>query len=107
MQWCLRLAEPIRVSFVTLKTLADARAYILSMSEADQRRPHWQKLAALLTVCAKTGDEALRTLLTYRLQDAVTHPPFPGPDMPDCKGPPAPSMPQRPKAEQRRARRIK
>jgi hypothetical protein len=83
MHWRLRLSEPIEVSPVpTLRTLADARAYILSLSETDQRRSHWQQLAALLTACAKSGDELPRAIFTGQLQAAVTFPPFPKPDTP-------------------------
>jgi hypothetical protein len=34
----------------------------------DQRRPHWQQLAALLVTCAKTGDLLLRAIFTGRLR---------------------------------------
>jgi hypothetical protein len=106
MRWSLPLAEPVDVSPVlTLRTLGDARAFILSLSDADQRRPHWHQLAALCVTCATGGDRVLRGIFTYRLQDALTHPPFPKPDMSDSKKPPAPSMRRRSKAKQRRAPR--
>jgi hypothetical protein len=47
-RWSLRLSEPVRVSPVsTLVTLKDARAFILSLSDTDQLRPHRQQFAKL------------------------------------------------------------
>lgn len=80
---------------------------LLSMSDADQKRTHWQQLAALLVTRAKTGDRVLRGIFTYRLADTLTHPPFPKPDMPDRRKPLAPSVRKRSKASARRARRPK
>jgi hypothetical protein len=107
MRWSLPLAEPIQVSPVlTLRTLADARAFILSPSDVDRRRPHWHQLAALLVTCAKTGDQLLLAIFTGRLKDAITLPSFPKPDMPNEKKPAPPSARRRSKARQRRARRL-
>ena len=108
MRWSLPLAEPVDVSSVlTLRTLADARAFILSLSDADQRQSHWQQLAALLVTCVRTEDLLLRAIFTGRLQDALTHPPFPKHPMPDRRKPPARSVRRRSKAKQGKARRVK
>ena len=41
MRWSLRPSEPVHVSSVlTLVTLGDARAFVLSLSDTDQRRRH-------------------------------------------------------------------
>jgi hypothetical protein len=75
MRWSLRLSEPIHVSPVlTLRTLADARAFILSLSDTDRRRPHWRQLTALCVTCATSGDPTLLAMFTYRIQDALMYP---------------------------------
>lgn len=45
--------------------------FILSLSDTDQRRPHWQQLSVLLPTCAKIGDRVLRGIFTRRLQDGI------------------------------------
>lgn len=63
MSWRTRIDVTTRKG-VSLKTLADLRAYMLSLPTARQHDRHWQHAAKLALEAAETGDvEPLRRQL--------------------------------------------
>lgn len=59
MSWSTPFDEPIRAGRKTLRTLHDARAYILKLSQKRQAEPHWQTAAKTLLLGAKHGKAQL------------------------------------------------
>jgi hypothetical protein len=54
--WARSLARPVGVKGgPVLRTVADARVYILSLSEAEQNENRWQQAAKLLLEAFETG----------------------------------------------------
>jgi hypothetical protein len=73
-----KLPEVIHVSDGrALRTLADARDFLLSLLPDDAQRKQWQDLAFLLLRCEDTGDVALISVTTGRLKEALTRHPEP------------------------------
>ena len=70
---------------------------ILALPERDQRRPQWQSLAGLLVSAADAGHPALTSIVTDRLERALSEPPFTSARLADVMGkkPPAPSLRRR------------
>jgi hypothetical protein len=55
--WDCPLARPIRVKGgPELRTLADVRAYLLTLPEREQGEPRWQSVARRLLTASETGD---------------------------------------------------
>jgi hypothetical protein len=84
--WSTELAQPMQIrGGKTLTTLADARAYVLSLPESFQRRNQWQHAATLLMAAAEdrttdaveaaTRQMQLALFLDARLDVAANHPP--------------------------------
>jgi hypothetical protein len=56
-RWSRRLARPVGVrAGPELRTLADARAYILSLRDGEQKENRWQHATKLLLEACETGD---------------------------------------------------
>jgi hypothetical protein len=56
MPWSTAFDDPIPLpSGRTLKTIADARAYVLKLPKKDQEAPHWQTAADMLLKAAERG----------------------------------------------------
>lgn len=54
MKWSRRFERPIEVpKGAPLKTLADARTYVLKLPKAKQQLPHWQGAAHNLLIVAQ------------------------------------------------------
>jgi hypothetical protein len=65
----------IRVDdLLTIRTLADARAFALSLPADTRVLPKWQNIAEVLVACASTGNSALITVAAGRLQEALSAP---------------------------------
>jgi hypothetical protein len=55
--WDCSLTRPVRVKGgPELRTLADARAYLLTLPETQQGEPRWQSVARRLLIASETGD---------------------------------------------------
>ena len=55
--WDCPLARPVGVKGgPDLQTLADVRAYLLTLSEGEQSEPLWQSVARRLLIACQTGD---------------------------------------------------
>jgi hypothetical protein len=75
MPWNARLRHPVRLSNgATLRTLGDARDFVLSLPARVQLRPQWQSLAGLLVSCAHSVNPTLIALVTDRVHDALRLP---------------------------------
>jgi hypothetical protein len=60
--WSTRLARPIDViGGPTLRTLAEARAFMVAMPQGDQLRTAWQRAAELILAAANGGSVAAVT----------------------------------------------
>lgn len=60
MAWSRRLPQPIKhrkPTEGTLRTLADARAFVLSLEERYSSRRHWQHAAKLMMEAAEQGGD--------------------------------------------------
>jgi hypothetical protein len=56
MPWYARFNQPIKISNRhSLKTLAEARGYILELSATERDRTEWKSAAALLAEAAERG----------------------------------------------------
>ena len=76
MSWSHKLARPIGVAKPkprTLNTLADARAYMLSIKDGRERREYWQHAAKLVLEAADGGsvEAVTRQLMTALLLDGT------------------------------------
>ena len=57
-RWSAPLSRPIALRDGTvLRTLRDARAFVLALPPGDQERQAWQKAAALLIEAAENGGD--------------------------------------------------
>jgi hypothetical protein len=66
--WSARLSRSLTLRDGTrLKTLADARAFVLALPPGDQERNAWQRAAALLIEAAETGDDVRTATEQVRL----------------------------------------
>jgi hypothetical protein len=71
--WSSRLRHPVHLSNgAALRTLADARDFILSLPPREQLRPQWQSLASLLLSAANSANPTLIALISDRVRDSVT-----------------------------------
>jgi hypothetical protein len=60
--WSAELARPLELKDGgKLQTLADARQFVVQLTEGDQLRNAWQKAAELLMAAAADGDTAAVT----------------------------------------------
>jgi hypothetical protein len=102
--WNARLSKQMRLDDGrTLRTLADARALILGLPEADQQRPKWQQLAGLLLSASKSMNPDLLVIATDRIEHALTHPPYANVQITDVEKPAAPSVQRRAASKKRNA----
>jgi hypothetical protein len=63
MPWSARFREPIATPGGTrIKTLADARAYVLALPKGEQKKPHWETVAQ--TLIAESESKTDHTMLT-------------------------------------------
>ena len=77
MEWTQRLAEPIALNNgEVLRTLRDARKYILALPEQVQHHAKWQRLASLLLSAADFGRADLIRIATEQLRQALSTPPL-------------------------------
>jgi hypothetical protein len=75
--WNVRLRKPIHLKDGrTIKTLSDAKYFLLSLPARDQQLQKWQRLSTLLASAAKTNNPKLLSMVTHGLEDALKHPPF-------------------------------
>jgi hypothetical protein len=73
MAWNAHLRHPLTLSNgATLRTLADARDFVLSLPPREQARPHWQSLTGLLLSAANSANPTLIALVTDRVRDALS-----------------------------------
>jgi len=71
--WSSRLRHPVHLSNgATLRTIADARDFILSLPPREQLRPQWQSVASLLLSAANSANPTLIALVSDRVRDALT-----------------------------------
>jgi hypothetical protein len=76
--WSLAHPEVVYVPCSrTIEHLSGARAFLISLCEADQQLAKWQHLAGQLLACAETGDPVVIDLFRGSLEHALWHPPFP------------------------------
>ncbi|WP_408095208.1 hypothetical protein [Rhodoplanes sp. SY1] len=72
MSWSSTLARPIRPrDGAPLRTLGNARAYLLSLPEGEAVRPAWQTAAALVLAAAESGDRAAVLAATDQIERAL------------------------------------
>jgi hypothetical protein len=72
MTWSRHLRHPVHLSNgSTLRTLGDARDFILSLPPREQLRSNWQSLAGLLLSAANSANPTLIALVSDRLRDAL------------------------------------
>jgi len=74
MSWSRRLAhEVITLDGRRLRTLADARSYVLAIKDGRERREYWQHAARLLIEAAKGGgaEAVTEQLLIALLHDGT------------------------------------
>jgi len=58
MPWTARFHQPIKVpGGKPLRTLADARAYVLALPEAERKKPHWEVVAQTLIVESESSTD--------------------------------------------------
>jgi hypothetical protein len=95
MYWTARLSEPVVLNNgEVLRTLGDAREFILALPEQHRDNAKWQRVASLLSVAAKLNRATLTATATVELWKALRTPPLPPvrlADDPPSKKPPAPS----------------
>jgi hypothetical protein len=73
--WSLRFPFPIHVDdLLTIRSLADARAFLLSLPADTQQLPRWRNIAELLITSANTENSTLIRVTAERLQDAPSTP---------------------------------
>jgi hypothetical protein len=95
MEWTKHLTEPIWLdNGEVLRTLRDARKFIIALPEEEQHYAKWQRLANLLLIAAQSGRAQMIRIATDQLRQALSTPPFApvglAGDTPPKK-PPAPS----------------
>jgi hypothetical protein len=75
--WSILLAEPIMLeSGEVLRTLEDARLFLVSIPSDIARHEKWQTLSALLVDAAMSGEAEMVQVVTDRLKQAIETPPF-------------------------------
>jgi len=106
MEWTQRLTEPIALdNGEVLRTLRDARKFILALPEQHQGYVKWQSLARLLLIAAQIFDPDVIAIATEQLRQALRTEPFaPGVRLVDDTLPPssAPSVKRRRSSKLRR-----
>lgn len=77
MAWKSRLRRPLHLTDNrTLRTLDDARSFVLRLPDRDGRHDKWQRVGALLLSAAQSDNASLVSIVTDRLADALRLPPF-------------------------------
>ncbi|RAI44687.1 hypothetical protein [Rhodoplanes roseus] len=72
MPWTAPLSRPVRPRGRTpLRSLAEARAYLLTLPPAEAARPAWQTAAGLLITAAEAGTMAATEEATAQLERAL------------------------------------
>ena len=109
MSWVTPLHAPIHLDDGRIiETLADARAFVLSLPATHQNLKKWRDIAHLLMRAAETGNENLISVLEAQLIKALRRPPFASVRLAETveKKPAAPSVKRRPKLTAKRRRRL-
>lgn len=94
MDWTTRLSEPVVLdNGEVLRTLSDAREFILALPEQHRAFAKWQRVASLLSVAAKFDRADLIATATVELWKALRTPPLAPVRLIDVTPPKKPTAP--------------